>query len=826
MAIDFRANQIRVNKIISSGSSIIIYPSGAASDFAGTINTSIFPQTGFGSDVFLFVSGGNARNSATRNVSVFGGVLVTSGTLYALAGLSGSLTKLNDGTNYLIGSGGISIVTNSNGSVTISFSGSSSGTSFSFSSTSIAFSGSSGLTGSPGFYFDNNSNQLFLYADASKTSNDGLKITSSGLYRLTSSVSSNKHDLNLNAADAYLVSASGGDVNIVGGNSSFKDDSSPSVGGSISLIAGSGSKVANTVVQLGGFGGGVSLYPGKGGNSTGTARGGQGGSILLYGAEGGTSTGNYGGDGSDVYLYAGNAGSGSSGSGLGGNVILKSGDGYFTDPNADSGYFSIDVGSRNLANASSNASIRIDSSAQAKNVLINYSHLLANSVSDCYFIVGGSPTRKALFIGDLVASASVKSYGGYTGSLTKLVDGTSYLIAGSNVTITTGSNGAVTISSTGGSSLPTGSLNGVYYYSSGGPALTTSGSARVPFVASTSPSAPVFSQYISPLYIGTGNNSNIDASTAILLGQTVGTIKQEVALNTYSDVYKFSSAYHTFGGSTPPANLNGTKLVYKSGGDFLVEHGEGSSNFPIQINGNNFILRSNFGTINIGNTTNYVNFSGVPIAIADTQNTAVTNILTLYHKINSLTPGNGVGARLTFAIDNSIPSKTDAFYIDSTFVTASSGQQLNKTTFYSVSGSYMGLSAPESKVLEFTNDEFIFGKKPVIHFNGPMRTENYEITASVYTLNPLVDSGSIRFTNTGSRTINLPASGSVQSRFFGCEWRIHDAARTADSGSITITAPSGVTLNSVLTSSVVLFTKGSAVLVRLISSNNWETIGI
>jgi hypothetical protein len=37
-----------------------------------------------------------------------------------------------------------------------------------------------------------------------------------------------------------------------------------------------------------------------------------------------------------------------------------------------------------------------------------------------------------------------------TGSLTKLADGTSYLVAGSNVTITTGSNGAVTIESTAG----------------------------------------------------------------------------------------------------------------------------------------------------------------------------------------------------------------------------------------------------------------------------------------------------------------------------------------------------------------------------------------
>lgn len=826
MAIDFRANQIRVNKIISSGSSIIIYPSGAASDLAGTINTSIFPQTGIGSDVFFFVSGGATRGGSNKNASVFGGVLVSSGTFYALTGMTGSLTKVIDGTSYLIGSGGVTVVTNSNGSITIGFSGSSGGTSFAFSSTSIAFSGSSGLTGTPGFYFDNNNNEIFLYADSSKTSNNGLKFSSTGIYRLTSSVSSNKHDLNLNSADAYVLSASGGDVNIIGGNSSFKDDSSPSAGGSISLIAGSGSKVANTVVQLGGFGGGVSIYPGKGGNSTGTARGGQGGSILLYGAEGGTSTGNYGGSGSDVYLYAGNAGSGSSGSGIGGNVILKSGDGYFGDPNADSGYFSIDVGSRNLSNASSNASIRIDSSAQAKNVLINYSHFLANSVSDCYFIVGGSSTRKALFIGDLVSSASIKSFSGFTGSLTKLTDGTSYLIAGSNITITSGSNGSITIDSTGGgSSLPSGSINGIYYYSSGGPALTVSGSSRVPFVGG-GVTAPQFSRYISPIYVGTGNDSTIDSNTAILLGQTVGRIKQEVALNTYSDVYKFSAAYHVFGGSDPGAYLNGTKIVYKSGGEFVVENGEGSNIFPIQINGSTFTLRSNSGNISIGSLTDYFTFNTVPVGVFDTQNTSVVNVLTLYHKVGFTTPAAGVGTRLTFANSDASQTKTDSFYIDSIFVTASTGQQYNKTIFYSTSGSYMGSSAPESKVLEFTNDEFVFGKQPVIHFNGPMRTENYNITGSAYTLNPLVDSGSIRLTNTGSRTITLPASSSVLSKFFGCEWRIHDAARTADSGSITITAPSGVTLNSVLTSSVVLFTKGSAVLVRLITANTWETIGI
>jgi len=45
---------------------------------------------------------------------------------------------------------------------------------------------------------------------------------------------------------------------------------------------------------------------------------------------------------------------------------------------------------------------------------------------------------------------------GISGSLTQLTDGTSYLIAGTNITITSASNGAVTISSTGGGGLATG----------------------------------------------------------------------------------------------------------------------------------------------------------------------------------------------------------------------------------------------------------------------------------------------------------------------------------------------------------------------------------
>jgi len=56
---------------------------------------------------------------------------------------------------------------------------------------------------------------------------------------------------------------------------------------------------------------------------------------------------------------------------------------------------------------------------------------------------------------------------GLSGSLTQLTDGSSYLIAGSNVTITTGSNGSITISTTGGSGSPGGSDTEVQFNDAG-----------------------------------------------------------------------------------------------------------------------------------------------------------------------------------------------------------------------------------------------------------------------------------------------------------------------------------------------------------------------
>lgn len=89
-------------------------------------------------------------------------------------------------------------------------------------------------------------------------------------------------------------------------------------------------------------------------------------------------------------------------------------------------------------------------------------------------IDGGANSNYTLSINDgEVATISGSTFTGVTrhslgisGSLTRLVDGTSYLVAGTNVTISSASNGQVTISSTGGGT-PAGSDTEIQFNNAG-----------------------------------------------------------------------------------------------------------------------------------------------------------------------------------------------------------------------------------------------------------------------------------------------------------------------------------------------------------------------
>jgi hypothetical protein len=107
-------------------------------------------------------------------------------------------------------------------------------------------------------------------------------------------------------------------------------------------------------------------------------------------------------------------------------------------------------------------------------------------------------------------------------------------------------------------------------------------------------------------------------------------------------------------------------------------------------------------------------------------------------------------------------------------------------------------------------------------FTRAVRTNARNISTTTGTL-ALADEGVIRMTNTGARTLTLfnPAPEDA-----GLEWRVHDAARTADSAAVTITAPAGVTLNGTVAGSVTINARGGAVIVRVTGESAWETVGL
>ena len=138
----------------------------------------------------------------------------------------------------------------------------------------------------------------------------------------------------------------------------------------------------------------------------------------------------------------------------------------------------------------SNAAILVYDVSAATNDVGTYTPSLRTTVgNDTFLFVSGSIGSKntsvkgtTLFGGDSVISGSLTAEKGLSGSLTQLWDGRSYLVAGSNVTINSSSNGQVVISSTGGGG---GGSSPEYWVSNTPNSIFTTGSASATFLSSS-----------------------------------------------------------------------------------------------------------------------------------------------------------------------------------------------------------------------------------------------------------------------------------------------------------------------------------------------------
>ena len=357
----------------------------------GSTNLPMFSISGSGNSQFR----GNLLVGGALTVTNGSGINAISVTTQFPQGISGSHTKLAEGTSYLIAGTNVTITTGSNGAVTIaSTGGGGSGTGTGFNdggntlqtTSSVAFAGGLGSA----YYVANAGSDINFFVSGS-TNSKGTSTRGTAVF--------------------------GGDVTVSGtlyGGVQFGSSTG------LTLRANKVQVTANSL-SIGQSGGNdVSFFVSgsvgsRGGASPGTAL--FGGDVVISGSL----------LSSDLITTTGNI-IGAPGSGANVMTLLSSG---------------------NII-----AKLDVDNNAAGHKFEVQDYRGISQ------FLVGEDGNSQ--LSGSMVITGSVTAGLGLSGSLTKLADGTSYLIAGNNVTITTGSNGAVTIASTGGGGGGSGDPNATY----------------------------------------------------------------------------------------------------------------------------------------------------------------------------------------------------------------------------------------------------------------------------------------------------------------------------------------------------------------------------
>jgi hypothetical protein len=509
----------QVDDFFDSTTAGSIFTTGSAA-FRGA--ESIDSPSDKGADVFFYVSGSNGNDR-----SLFGGDVVVSGSFFAqgdslemtgsilaTSGFSGSLTKLTDGTSYLIAGSNVTITSASNGAITISSTG----------------GGGGGVTDD---FFDS-------------TTAGSIFTTGSTAFR---------------GAEAAIDSPldKGTDVFF------YVSGSTAAARGNVSLFGGyvwiSGSLVQGNFGASGGATGQYARAHGERTTASGASSHSEGRFSLAQGANShaeGDSTVTYAAgshaEGLDSAAFA--AYSHAEGRSTEARGLYSHAEGYDTIPRADYSHAEgrdtqvLTAGLYGHAEGSGSIAIGEASHAEGLGTLASGSYQLAvgkyntRDNTSSLFVVGNGTSDSAANRSDIfrVEQSSVQVTGsfvstlGLSGSLTKLANGSSYLVAGSNVTITSASNGSVTISSTGGG---------------GG------GSNYLRFLAGTvtSTAASGSMESIGMDYLSSGLVGATTYTFEVILATTAGT-------TAYMDLYDYSGVINGTPGPIAGSVLTGSSQSY------------------------------------------------------------------------------------------------------------------------------------------------------------------------------------------------------------------------------------------------------------------------
>lgn len=615
--------------------------SGNYQHVAGKFNT-------LGNDFSLLVigDGSDAGNRSdilrvnSGSAPGLGQVQVT-GSLVATLGLSGSLTTLADGTSYLIAGTNITITSASNGAVTISSTGGGIGDSYFISTTndSIYTTGSAAFRGSESIDspLDKGSDVFFyvsgaIEGDKKALFGGDLVVSGSSYHMAAATFDPLKRSVYDIGSDVYF------------------------------FVSGSSGSLGTNTRGVAAFGGDVAI--------TGTLKVGTG-SVLI------TSNDVQFGDSSikieksstDLKFYDGAIPAGVTLSSLVAGASIPS---YWTSPN------------NNLISTTGSVRVQGDLIVNGTTTTINTTNLevkdaviglgfssgtIAQTADDRGFIAGLSGGDNAAFLWKnassefVVGRTTISPSGsvpialtsfanfraanikadivtaslGFSGSLTKLVDGTSFIIAGNNLSVTSASNGAITI----GTTIPQGGIvTASYFDSTTAGSIFTTGSAA--FRGTENISSPVQKGGDVFFYV----SGSLDGSNKSLFG---GDVRVSGSINTTL---------------LTASNANITSLV-----NTIAT----SSYFTVT---NEFVLATNIlevtGNLYVTNTLSSSIITGTYIQSQDIRANTLTGSLTkLFDGTNYLIAGAGI--QITTGSNGAVTITNDGTVGDITAVNAGTG---------------------------------------------------------------------------------------------------------------------------------------------------------